>query len=94
LAQSLRAVRRGGTISLVGVLAGYGDVNPLPILMKGVRVNGIYVGSREMFERMNRAIAASAMHPAIDRVFPFEQTPEALRYMERGEHFGKIVIRL
>src|SRR5262245_41102544 len=52
---SLRAVRLGGRISVIGVLTGGGEVNPLPILMKNVRVQGIYVGSREMFEAMNRA---------------------------------------
>src|SRR5262245_59043832 len=55
LGKSLRAVRLGGRISLIGVLTGGGEVNPLPILMKNVRVQGIYVGSREMFEAMNRA---------------------------------------
>src|SRR5262249_59430043 len=48
LAQSLLAVATGGHIALIGVLSGYGQVNPLPILMKGVRVNGIFVGSRAM----------------------------------------------
>ena len=92
--QSLRAVRRGGTISLIGVLAGFGDVNPLLVLMKGVHVNGIYVGSREMFERMNRAIAVAKLRPVIDRVFSMDEIREALRYMESGSHFGKIVVRL
>src|SRR5207253_10403597 len=58
LFRSLRAVRTGGRISLIGVLTGGGGtVNPMPILMKSVRVQGIFVGSREMFEAMNRAIA-------------------------------------
>ncbi len=73
LATSLRAVRMGGYIALIGVLSGAGDVNPLPILMKGVRVQGIFVGSRAMFEAMNRAIAVNQLRPVIDRVFPFEQ---------------------
>ena len=60
LGQSLRAVRMGGQISLIGVLSGAGQVNPMPILMKNVRVQGIFVGSREMFEAMNRAIAGQS----------------------------------
>jgi NADPH:quinone reductase-like Zn-dependent oxidoreductase len=92
--QSLRAVRRGGTISLIGVLAGFGEVNPLPILMKGIHANGIYVGSREMFERMNRAITVAKLQPVIDRVFSMDEISEALRYMESGSHFGKIVVRM
>jgi NADPH:quinone reductase-like Zn-dependent oxidoreductase len=93
LPRSLKAVRTGGTISLIGILSGVGEVNPVPILMKGVRVQGIYVGSREMFENMNRAITLHQMKPVVDRVFPFSQTREALRHMESGSHFGKIVIR-
>lgn len=94
LNQSLRAVRVGGQISLIGVLSGVGgDISTVSILMKNVRVQGIYVGSREMFEAMNRAIALHKLHPIVDRVFPFESAPEALRYMESGSHFGKVCIR-
>jgi NADPH:quinone reductase-like Zn-dependent oxidoreductase len=92
LAQSLEAVRIGGRISLIGVLTG-GTVNPVPILMKNITVQGIYVGSREMFEAMNNAIALNGMKPAIDRVFPFSELPDALRHMESGAHFGKIVLK-
>jgi NADPH:quinone reductase-like Zn-dependent oxidoreductase len=94
LARSIRSARRGGAIALIGVLSGLGEVNPMPILMKGVRVQGIFVGSRAMFEAMNRAIAATGLRPAIDRVFPFDRVVEALRHMEGGGHFGKVVVRV
>jgi NADPH:quinone reductase-like Zn-dependent oxidoreductase len=94
LSQSLRAIRTGGHIALIGVLAGYGQFNPVPILMKAVRVSGIFVGSRAMFEEMNRAIAAAEMRPVVDRVFPFNQAPDALRYLESAAHFGKVVVRV
>jgi NADPH:quinone reductase-like Zn-dependent oxidoreductase len=93
LARSLRAVRLGGRISLIGVLAGTGEVNPLPVLMKNIRVQGIFVGSREMFEAMNRAIALHRVRPVVDRVFPFDQAREALRYLESAAHFGKVCLR-
>ena len=93
LGKSLRAVRVGGRISLIGVLSGPGEVNPIPILMKSVRVQGIYVGSRAMFEAMNRAVALHTLHPVVDRVFPAVEVREALRYMESGRHFGKICLR-
>ena len=93
-AKSLRAVRTGGTISLIGVLSGNaGEINPVGILMKHVRVNGIYVGSREMFESMNRAIALHRIKPVVDRVFPVAEIRTALRHMEGGGHFGKICLR-
>ena len=94
LGQSLRAVRMGGQISLIGVLSGTGQANPMPILMKNVRVQGIFVGSREMFEAMNRAIVVNQLRPVIDRVFPFAEAVQAFRHMESAAHFGKICIRM
>jgi NADPH:quinone reductase-like Zn-dependent oxidoreductase len=95
LAKSLRAVRMGGRISMIGILSGGGgQVNPISILMKNVRVQGIYVGSREMFEAMNRAIALHKLRPVIDRVFGFAEIREALQYLESGAHFGKICLRM
>jgi NADPH:quinone reductase-like Zn-dependent oxidoreductase len=94
LGKSLRAVRMAGHVALIGVLSGGGQVNPMPILMKNVRVQGIYVGSRAMFEAMNRAIAVNQFRPVVDRVFPFTEVREALRYLESGAHFGKVCLRI
>jgi NADPH:quinone reductase-like Zn-dependent oxidoreductase len=93
LTKSLKAVRVGGHISLIGVLAGQTqEVNPLPGVMKGVRIQGIFVGSRDMFEAMNRAISLHKIKPIIDRVFPFADVKAGLRYLESGAHFGKVAI--
>ncbi|MGE3818002.1 MAG: NAD(P)-dependent alcohol dehydrogenase [Isosphaeraceae bacterium] len=95
LGRSLKAVRTGGRIAMIGVLSGgSAEVTILPILMKHIRVQGIFVGSVSMFEAMNRAISLHNLHPIVDRLFPMTETAEALRHMERGAHFGKIVIRL
>lgn len=91
---SIRAVARGGHIALIGVLAGQGEIDPRPLFLKSARLQGIYVGSREMFEEMNRAIALARLRPVVDRVFGFEEIAEAMQYMETGAHFGKICIRL
>jgi NADPH:quinone reductase-like Zn-dependent oxidoreductase len=90
---SMKSVRAGGQISLIGVLTGGGQVNPMPILMRGIRLQGIFVGSRDMFEAMNRAIEQAQVQPVVDRVFAFEEAVEAMRYMESGAHFGKVAIR-
>ncbi len=93
LEKSLQAVRYGGKVHLIGVLSGFsGEISPLPILFKSVTVNGIYVGSREMFESMNQAISQAQLHPIIDRQFSFEDAPLAFEYLKRGAHFGKVVI--
>lgn len=93
LGKSLKAVRMAGHIALIGVLAGGGQINPLPILMRNIRVHGIYVGSRTMFEAMNEAISSSRLHPIVDRTFPFNDVLAALKHMESGAHFGKICVR-
>ena len=93
LVQSMEATRVGGFIGLIGILAGTdGEVNPIPVLMKSLRLQGVYVGSREMFEDMNTAMAVNQIKPVIDRVYPFEEAQEALKLMESATHFGKIVI--
>ncbi|XYH92378.1 zinc-dependent alcohol dehydrogenase family protein [Sorangium sp. So ce1128] len=94
IARSLRAVRPGGRVSLIGVLSGGAtELNLFPFLMKQISAQGIFVGSRAMFEDMNRAIAASGLRPVIDRVFPFAEVRQALDHMASGGHFGKIAIR-
>jgi NADPH:quinone reductase-like Zn-dependent oxidoreductase len=93
--KSLQSVRMGGRISLIGVLTGGGgQFNPMLILMKNIRVQGIFVGSRAMFEEMNRAVALHQLRPVVDRVFPFAEAPQALHYLESGTHFGKICLRI
>jgi len=92
--KSLRSVRTGGTIALIGVLTGQGQVDPTSILMRSIKVQGIYVGSVAMFEEMLRAIEAGGLKPVIDHVFSFEKAPDALRRMESASHFGKIVIKV
>lgn len=92
LPKSVKAVRMGGVISLIGMVSGAGDINFVPIFMRSIRLQGIFVGSREMFEDMNRAITTHQMRPVIDRVFPLNELPAALHYMASGAHFGKICI--
>jgi NADPH:quinone reductase-like Zn-dependent oxidoreductase len=93
LAQSMRAVRSGGRISMIGVLSGGGgQISLLPVLMRNLVVQGIFVGSREMQEAMNRAISLHKLRPVIDRAFKFDEAPAALKHIESGSHFGKIVV--
>jgi NADPH:quinone reductase-like Zn-dependent oxidoreductase len=97
LGQSLRATRVGGMIAQIGILSGGAVTDALslaPILHKQLRVQGIYVGSRMMFEQMNEAIAEARLRPVVDRIFTLAQTREAFEHMESASHFGKIVIRV
>lgn len=94
LERSAKAVRTGGRIALIGVLAGGSSFNPISLLMKSICLQGIFVGSREMFEQMNALITAKGIRPVIDRVFPLAQAANAFRHLESGAHFGKVVIQL
>jgi NADPH:quinone reductase-like Zn-dependent oxidoreductase len=93
LEQSLRAVRIGGTVALIGILDGNAAAVPLTsIFMQAIRVQGILVGSREAFERMNRAIELHRLHPVIDRTYPWTEARAALERLAAGDHFGKICL--
>ena len=94
LAKSVNSVRIAGHVALIGALSGAGDFNPISVFMKAVRMQGIFVGSKQMFEDLNRAIEVARLKPVIDRVFSFNEVKEAFRYMESGSHFGKIVIKI
>jgi NADPH:quinone reductase-like Zn-dependent oxidoreductase len=94
LSKSFNSVRIGGHVAMIGVLAGAGEFDPRSVLMKAVRMQGILIGSRRMFEEMNSAIVGNRLKPVIDRTFAFKEASEALKYMEGGSHFGKIVINL
>lgn len=94
LARSLASVRVGGHVALIGALSGAGSIDPVPVFMRSVRLQGIFVGSRRMFEELNDAISVNKLEPVIDRVFGFEEVGAALRHMERAAHFGKIVVTI
>jgi NADPH:quinone reductase-like Zn-dependent oxidoreductase len=94
LPRSLQAVRMAGSVSMIGVLSGVeSTLSPLPVLMNSIRVQGVYVGSRAMFQRMSRAIEQHRIKPVIDKTFEWTEVKQALQYMETGQHFGKICLR-
>src|SRR5206468_3890122 len=87
--------------ALVLVTSGHDDklargagFNPLTLMMRGITLRGIYVGSRAMFAAMNELIAAKRIAPVIDRVFGFGEAPAAFRHLEAAGHFGKVVMRV
>jgi NADPH:quinone reductase-like Zn-dependent oxidoreductase len=92
LPRSLGAIRMGGVLAQIGVLAG--TVEPLPlalILHKQARIQGIYVGSRKDFEEMNKAITLTGLRPVAE-IFPWAQAREVMVRMEAASHFGKLVL--
>ncbi len=94
LPRSINSVRIGGHVALIGALTGAATFDPISVFMKAIKLQGIFVGSRTMFENMSRAVSVNKLEPVVDRVFDFDEAREALSYMESGSHFGKIVIRV
>jgi NADPH:quinone reductase-like Zn-dependent oxidoreductase len=95
LAQSLRAVRVGGAIALIGVLSGgRAELNLGPVVTRHVRMLGITVGSRDRLAEMIAAMTAKEMRPVIDRVFPLSEIRDALLHLKAGRHFGKVCVAI
>ena len=94
LANSLRAITPGGQIVLIGVLQGDAKTpNLTSAFMNSVRLQGLFVGNRDDFESLNRAVVTHRIEPVVDQVFPFTEAPAAFNHFAAGKHFGKVVIR-
>lgn len=93
LPRSIASTRVAGHLALIGVLTG-GEINPALIFRNSLRVSGIYVGSRAMFERMNRAFAAAETRPVLDKTFGFEDARAAFHHLQAAGHFGKVVVSI
>ncbi|PPQ66429.1 hypothetical protein CVT24_007195 [Panaeolus cyanescens] len=101
LLKSLNAVKFGGTIHIVGILASvnFDAPNPnvvRPLIFKAASLRGIHVGSLHDFQQMNKALAAypEITRPVVDKVFAFDEVIEALEYFEAQKHVGKVVIKV
>jgi NADPH:quinone reductase-like Zn-dependent oxidoreductase len=94
LQQSLRCIRPGGTLSMIGVLSGGMLSAPLGLVVtRQVRLQGITVGNRDGFEAMLAAIGQHRLVPVTDKVFAFEELKQAMAYLKSGAHFGKVCVR-
>jgi NADPH:quinone reductase-like Zn-dependent oxidoreductase len=92
--QSMRAIRVGGHIAIIGVVAGAGNpFNPAGLIGNSAKLQGLSVGSRVMFEAMCEAIGQHHIRPVVDKVFPWTDARKAFEAMAGGEHFGKIVLK-
>ncbi len=93
LPPSLRCIRPGGTVAMIGVLSGSTMAASLGLIVtRQVRLQGVTVGHRDGFEAMARAIEQHQVRPVIDRIFAFAELKEALAYLKSGAQFGKVCI--
>jgi NADPH:quinone reductase-like Zn-dependent oxidoreductase len=93
--KSIEAVALDGTISVIGLINGLtGNINTAKIMTKQIKLQGINVGSKAMFSRMNEAVEINQLHPVVNEVFSFNEAKEALTRLEESAHFGKICITI
>lgn len=93
--QSIAAVRHGGHIAIIGVLAGYeGAISTAALMGKQARLQGLLVGSRQDQLNFIRAIEVNGIKPVIDCSFPLDRMADAFRHQLSGQHFGKICLEL
>jgi NADPH:quinone reductase-like Zn-dependent oxidoreductase len=95
LGDSLTAVARQGEIAFVGLLGDTEGLDPLDVKqlwLAGANLRTLAVGSRAQFDAMMRAISTNGIRPVVDRVFSFDDAPDAYRYYESARPFGKVVI--
>jgi NADPH:quinone reductase-like Zn-dependent oxidoreductase len=92
---ALEALRVGGHAAIIGARSGVGgDLDRRYVLQKGLRITGINIGSRAMFEAMNRAITAAKLKPAVDKTYPIDDAIAAYKDFATGKHFGKVVVTI
>jgi NADPH:quinone reductase-like Zn-dependent oxidoreductase len=95
LPRSYIAVGPAGVVSVIGVMTRpEGDLSPYPLMTKFAMVRGVFVGGREHFDGLMKAVAVNRLEPVIDRVFDFDAAPEAYKYLKSAQHFGKVVIKI
>lgn len=91
--QSLASVRMQGAVVVIGGVSGFGGaIAPRALISGAIRMQGVYVGSRQMHEDLARFVEARQITPVVDRSFGWEDAPAAYRYFESGAHFGKVAI--
>jgi NADPH:quinone reductase-like Zn-dependent oxidoreductase len=95
LPKSYLAVGPGGTVSVIGVMTRpEGDLSPYPLMSKFAMVRGVFVGAREHFDGLMKAVAVNRLHPVVDKTFPFDAAADAYKYLKSAQHFGKVVVAI
>ncbi len=92
---SLKSLDQGGRLVVAGATTGAdpsADLNRL--FYREISVLGSAMGSLEEFKALCRFMEHADLHPPVSEVYDgVERVPDAMRTMEAGEIFGKLVIR-
>lgn len=100
LRKSFECVSFGGLISCIGYLSGKEDApgskmnTNVLALKRNVTLKGILNGPKDRLEEMLGLYSKKGIRPVVDKTFAFDEAKEALHYLFRGSHFGKVVIKI
>ncbi|PVY43096.1 zinc-binding dehydrogenase [Pontibacter virosus] len=93
--QLVKLAKPGCRIGIYGGTTGMiGQINPAEIFWKQLAIHGSTMGTNQDFAGMIAFVAEKKVKPVVDIVFPLEETEQAMRYMEAGKQFGKIVVKV
>jgi NADPH:quinone reductase-like Zn-dependent oxidoreductase len=93
--ESQKILRKGGRIVTYGRTTGREAITNLSLLFWNEQIHiGSTMGSLNDFREVMEQVFSGAIVPVVDSVYPLEQAREAYERYERGEQFGKIVLRV
>jgi zinc-binding alcohol dehydrogenase/oxidoreductase len=85
----------GGRIVNFGRTAGnITNISTRLLYWKQLSIHGSTMGTRDEFLSMLDFLESRNIKPVIDKIFPLEQIDEAMKRMEQGDQFGKIVLQI
>jgi zinc-binding alcohol dehydrogenase/oxidoreductase len=70
------------------------DIVPAKVFFKQLNIYGSTMGTESEFKQMIRFVEEREIRPIVDKIFPLDQAEQALRYMDSGQQFGKIVLKI
>ena len=91
--RSIRSVARGGRIAICGATTGYDPVTDLRyVFSKEISIFGTWMGGGGELFRVLELFKQRRLRPVVDMSYPLARAAEAQTRMEKGEHFGKLVL--
>ena len=95
LGQSLQALGLNGSIGMLGALGGItAEMSAMALIGKCASIHGITVGAREDHAALSEHLVEQGISAVIDREFALDEGPEAIQAIARGDHFGKLLVRI
>jgi NADPH:quinone reductase-like Zn-dependent oxidoreductase len=93
IGHSLRSLRRGGTVVVVGATSGtLAEIDLTRLFIRQAHIVGSWMGTRDELRDLTNLLAGGTSRPLIDSTFPLDQATTAFERLESGQVFGKLVL--